>query len=473
MSQDSNEPELQPTIFVIFGITGDLAQRYLLPALYHLFKDGKLHDQTEIVGITRRDITAEDLLKQTELCVNEIDKVCDPEALAAMHRHTRMVQMDLNDADAYAKLLQTLNGIEDETGVCMNRLYYLSIPPQVYAPVIQHLGNQGLSGSCQHGQASSRLLIEKPFGYDLQSARDLVQETGSVFDESQIFRIDHFLAKETAQNILTFRFKNPIFEPLWNAEHIASIDIATSEQIGIEGRVQFYEPLGALRDFIQNHLLQLLAITTMDQPAALDSDSIHRSKQYLLEQIQPVPADKVADNAHRGQYKGYREEVNNPDSATETYADITIFIDSERWRNVPMRLWTGKNLHEKNYDITVNFRSQADEPGNRLIFHIQPNEGIELDLLAKKPGFDDKLQTAAMDFSYQQNFDDHGHPNAYERVLVDAVKGDHTLFTTSEEVLASWRVVQPILDEWSKNSSDLMMYEPGSSGPLDVESSGF
>lgn len=466
MATPSNDPQLEPAIFVIFGITGDLSQRYLLPALYHLFKDKRLHDQTEIVGITRQDMTAEELFEQVELCVNEIDNVCDPVALQAMHDHTRLVQMDPNDGPAYARLLQTLNSIEADKGVCMNRMYYLSIPPQVYTTVVQHMGEQGLNGSCQHGRAASRLLVEKPFGYDLSSAEELVATTAKVFQEDQLFRIDHFLAKETAQNILTFRFKNPLFVPLWNAEHIARIDISASERIGIEGRVQFYEPLGALRDLIQNHLMQLLAITTMDQPAVMDSASIHTVKRRLLEQVLPVPADQVASRVLRGQYAGYRDEVDNPDSMTETYADVTLYIDSERWRDIPLRLWTGKNLHEKKYEITVHFRGQTGGSGNRLRFRIQPNEGIELELLTKQPGFDDKLQTVAMDFSYQQNFDDHGHPNAYERVLVDAIKGDQSLFTSSQEVLASWRVVQPILDAWKARRDDMINYQPGSEGPL-------
>ena len=460
-------PQLEPAIFVIFGITGDLSQRYLLPALYHLFKDQQLHAQTEIVGITRQSLSAEQLFEQVELCVNEVDNVCDPAALQAMHDHTRLVQMDPNDGPAYATLLQTLNGIEADKGVCMNRLYYLSIPPQVYKTVVGHMGEQRLNASCQHGRAASRLLVEKPFGYDLASAEELVAVTAKVFQEDQLFRIDHFLAKETAQNILTFRFKNPLFEPLWNAEHIDRIDIAASEHIGIEGRVQFYEPLGALRDLIQNHLMQLLAITTMDQPADMDSaGSIHEVKRRLLEQVLPVPADQVVTRVTRGQYQGYRDEVNNPDSMTETYADVTLYIDSERWRDVPLRLWTGKNLSEKKYEITVHFRGETGGSGNRLRFRIQPNEGIELELLTKQPGFDNKLQTVAMDFSYQQNFDDHGHPNAYERVLVDAIKGDQSLFTSSQEVLASWRVVQPILDAWAARPDDMIIYQPGTEGPL-------
>jgi glucose-6-phosphate 1-dehydrogenase len=455
-----------PSIIVIFGITGDLSQRYLLPALYHLIKDGLLHDQTEIIGITRRNVTAEELFEQVELCVNEIDKICDPVVLKAMHERTRMVQMNLDDPVAYADLLKTLNSIEEQKGVCMNRLYYLSIPPQVYGPIIQHMGEAGLNASCQHGQAMTRLLVEKPFGYDLTSAKELISETAKVFGEEQIFRIDHFLAKETVQNILTFRFKNPIFEALWDRQHIGSIEIAAAEKIGIEGRVRFYEPLGALRDIIQSHLLQILAIVTMNQPPTLDSDHIHVTKQALLDQVQTMPPDQVRSRTTRAQYEGYRDEVGNPDSVTETYAAINVFIDSQRWRDVPVSLWTGKALAEKKYEITINFLSHEGAAGNRLRFRLQPNEGIELDLLTKKPGFNDELQPVAMDFSYQQNFENHDHPNAYERVLVDAIRGDHTLFATSEEVLASWRIVQPVLDEWAKNANDLFFYKPGSPGPL-------
>lgn len=268
------------------------------------------------------------------------------------------------------------------------------------------------------------------------------------------------------QNILTFRFKNPIFEALWNHEHIASIDINAYEQIGIENRAQFYESLGALRDFIQNHLLQLLAIVTIDEPAGNNSDSIHAAKQALLEQVRPVVRGEGKVQAIRGQYEGYREEVGNPSSTTETYADIRVLVDSDRWHDVPINLRTGKAMAEKNYEININFQDQAGAPGNRLRFRLQPNEGIELDLLTKKPGFDTELQTVAMDFSYAQNFDDHTHPNAYERVLLDAIRGDHTLFATSQEVLASWRIIQPVLDEWAKNSDDLQIYQPGTKGPL-------
>jgi glucose-6-phosphate 1-dehydrogenase len=462
---DNQAPRLEPAIIVIFGITGDLAQRYLLPSLYHLIKDGLLDEQTEIIGVTRGTVTTEELFEKVELCVNEIDKVCDPDALRAMHERTTMFRMDLDDPKDYDALLDKLNALEDDKGLCLNRLYYLSIPPQAYLPVIHLLGEQGLNTSCQHGRAATRLLVEKPFGFDLHSAQELITETAKVFSEEQVFRIDHYMAKETVQNILTFRFQNPIFEALWSREHIASIEISAKEKIGIEGRIAFYEPLGALRDFIQSHLLQILGIVTMDQPAVLDSEHIHEAKQAVLRQVEPVPADKIRERVVRGQYLGYRQEVKNPESVTETYAAITVFIDNDRWREVPVRLLTGKALDERKTEICVTFHGTPDAASNQLRFRIQPDEGIELDLVTKQPGYAQELQAAVMDFSYSNDFDNHGHPNAYERVLVDAVRGDHTLFATSQEVLASWRVVQPVLDAWAKQSDDLLFYKPGASDP--------
>jgi len=461
----SNEPQLEPAIIVIFGITGDLSKRYLLPSLYHLIKDGLLDDKTEIVGVTRGTTTASELLDSTELCGEVDNHTCDPDALEKMRSHTTMFQMDLTEASDYTKLHTMLDEMETRIGVCMNRLYYLSIPPQVYMPVIRLMGKAGLNTSCQHGEAMTRLLVEKPFGFNLQSARELIKETGEVFGEEQIFRIDHYLAKETVQNILTFRFKNPIFENLWNSKYISGITISAHEKIGIEGRGTFYEPLGALRDFIQSHLMQVLAIVTMDKPEIFDSEHIHKAKQELMQKIEAVPGDKVVTRALRGQYNGYRDEVKNADSITETYAAVTVYIDNERWQKVPIRLSTGKALSERKTEITVSFDGETGEKVNHLRFRIQPNEGIELDLLTKKPGFSDELQTTIMDFSYANDFASHGHPDAYERVLVDAVRGDHTLFATDEEVLASWRVLQPVVNEWSKNGSDLVFYKPGTTEP--------
>lgn len=462
MSQASDPTE--PALVVIFGITGDLSQRYLLPALYHLTKDRLLADKTRIVGVTRGTVTTDQLFEKVELCVNEVDKVCDPQALDAMHRRTEMFQMDLDDPAGYKALLERLNAIEDEAGLCMNRLYYLSIPPSAYQPVIRLLGEKGLNTSCQHGHAATRLLVEKPFGLDLQSAQQLIEETGRHFKEEQIFRIDHYMAKETVQNILTFRFENPIFEALWSNQYIDNIEISAREKIGIEGRTAFYEPLGALRDFIQSHLVQILGIITMDQPEHLSSGQIHERKLAALNDIEPVPADKVSQNSRRGQYQGYRQEVGNDSSITETYAEVTVYSRHPRWQGVPIKMLTGKALGERKTEVSISFKTSNGER-NQLRFRIQPEEGIELDLVTKKPGYDYETEPTIMDFSYKNSFAEPGHPNAYERVLVDAVRGDHTLFATGEEVLAAWRILEPVVKTWAQNGEDLELYQPGSDGP--------
>ena len=461
---DPAPAHLDPTIIVIFGVTGDLSRRYLLPSLYFLMREGLLHDKTIIIGITRSSTTVDELFQKVKFDP-EGETGPDPTALEAIRKRTTMIQMDLGDQSAYADLLQRLNDIEDENGLCMNRLYYLSIPPKAYLPIVGLLGKAGLNTSCQHGKAATRLLVEKPFGFDLESAQSLIKEAGQIFTEEQIFRIDHYMAKETVQNILTFRFKNPIFEAVWNNKHVSGIEIIAKQKIGIEGRAEFYEPLGALRDFIQSHLIQILGIIIMDKPEALDSAHIHASKQSALDQVAPVPSDQVSQLTKRGQYKGYREEVNNVESVTETFAEIKVQSLSDRWRDVPITLLTGKGLDEHTTEIRVDFRGSEKVANNELLFRIQPNEGLELDLVTKKPGYTDEAQSTAMEFSYKNGFNNNGHPNAYERVLVDAVRGDHTLFATSDEILASWRIVQPVLDAWSKNPSDLEFYEQGSAGP--------
>ncbi len=462
MSQAGN---LDPTIIVIFGITGDLSKRYLLPALYHLFKDQLLHEHTTIVGLTRQDMTADQLFSQVELCINEVDNVCDPVALKAMRDKTELLQFDPGEASDYTKLREHLNQLEDTHGMCMNRLYYLSIPPAVFNVVVHNLGVSGLNTSCQHDKAATRLLVEKPFGHDLASAQELIAKTDEVFREEQVFRIDHYLAKETVQNILSFRLHNPVFAGIWNSLHIERIDITAIEKIGIEGRKNFYEGLGALRDLVQSHLLQLLAITAMDLPAQLDGNHIHQARQALLESIAPAdPTDAV-----RAQYDTYKAEVNNPDSTTETYVQLILHIDSERWQGTPIAITTGKALREKRTEIVMTFTNPQDQSAatNTLTFRLQPNEGIHLQLRVKRPGFVDELQEAVMDFSYSQAFGiDSDHPGAYERVLVDAVRGDRTLFATSGEVLASWRVIEPIIQAWASNGDNIQSYVSGSEGPV-------
>jgi glucose-6-phosphate 1-dehydrogenase len=451
-----------PAILVIFGITGDLSRRYLLPSLYHLLKNGLLDQKTRIVGVTRGDTSNVQLFEKLEKQLAD-EPSYDNDTLKALRERTDMFRMDLDQPADYERLLEKLNQIEDADGLCLNRLYYLSIPPNAYESVISLLGESGHNQGCSHDQAVSRLLVEKPFGYDLASAQQLIDTTDKYFDEKQVFRIDHYMAKETVQNMLTFRFHNPIFGALWNNQHIDQIEISAREKIDIEGRATFYESMGALRDIIQSHLIQILGIVTMDRPEELDSQQIHAKKQAVLDQVKAVDDSKL--NAVRGQYKGYREEVDNDTSTTETYAAITVEIDNDRWRGVPIKLMTGKALDERKTEIDVNFFGKEGITNNKLRIRIQPDEGVELGLQTKIPGYTYDVQTTNMEFLYRNDFGDNSQPNAYERVLVDAIRGSHTLFATSREVLASWRIVQPILDAWAANGDGLIIYQPGAKNP--------
>jgi glucose-6-phosphate 1-dehydrogenase len=376
-----------------------------------------------------------------------------------------MVRFDPVQATDYDNLLKTLQAIETNREQCMNRLFYLSIPPQVYEPVIKNFGLHHLNQGCPHHKGVTRLLVEKPFGYDLVSAQELIHSTNRYFGEDQIFRIDHYLAKETVQNILVFRAHNPIFNSLWSSQFISRIAIDLREPTGIEGRADFYDNVGALRDVVQNHLLQLLALVTMELPKNLDDNaSLHQAKQALLADIMPV--DMKRAKVVRAQYNSYRQEANKPHSTTETFVSLTFDINNKRWKGVPVRLTAGKALKDDRSTIQLTFGPLAGSTTvNTLTFRVQPDEGIDIELTAKRPGFEDKTEVVRMDFSYQNTFIEPGHPDAYERVLVDAFKGDHSLFATSEEVLTTWRILQPVLNAWTRSSDDLKTYEVGSDGP--------
>jgi len=452
-------------LLVIFGITGDLTRKKLLPALYHLVSDNLLPENFQIIGVTRRGAEVSELLRgvDEEICRHEGD--CDPAALDRLGRMMRVVIMDPTRPEDYRTLKSTLDHLEDQLGACVNRLFYLSIPPQTYGPVVDLLGEHGLASGCQHGVADSRIMVEKPFGYDLASARELISRIKQGFREEQIYRIDHYLAKETAQNILTFRFANPLFETLWDRRSVDSIVVSAAESIGVEGRANFYESTGALRDLIQSHLLQVLTLVTMEQPAVLDPRHVHAEKLKLLKSVTPVAPNQVATLATRGQYRGYRDEVGNPGSFTETFARITLSIDNPRWQGVPIVIQTGKRLDRKSTEVALKFgsRSGTSDAANTLTFRLQPDEGIAIDLQAKKPGFNAETERVQMTFDYHQSFGEHVHPDAYERVLMDGIRGDQTLFATSDEVIASWEIVEAVVREWSKNDAGLITYEPGTS----------
>lgn len=455
----------KPLILVIFGITGDLAQRKLLPALYQLLKAGDLPEQLHIVGISRRDVTRDEVYTQLKSFVNEPDY--DKSLEQHLKDHTEMGQMDLLNTDAYRELLEHLQKIENGYEAGVSRLYYLSIPSQAFTPIIKLLGQTGHAAPLASGDAP-RLLIEKPFGYDLASAKELVHVLNEHFGEGQIYRIDHYVAKETVQNILVFRFQNPLFESIWNNRHIDHISIVARENLDIEGRANFYEQTGALRDLIQSHLLQLLAITTMDRPAQLESHDIHISKLKLLADIKPIAPHMVATKTIRGQYDGYLDEVKNPGSGIETYARLELSIDNDQWRGVPIVLETGKALNEKRTEISVIFGKPVDDSDdkNKLVFRIQPSEGITLRLQTKRPGIKNITDSADMDFDYAKSFNERP-AEAYERVIVDAIRGDQTLFATAAEVIRSWEIIEHVLQQWSHNADGLKHYSKGSIGPVE------
>jgi glucose-6-phosphate 1-dehydrogenase len=462
MAIEQQMKQTGPLTLVIFGITGDLAGRMLLPALYDLALQQLLPSPLRIVGIARRQVSLEKLLQRVESAIIEKGDTCDPTVLKSLGERIEFIPLDLSKNDDYSRLGKRLNQIEEEAGVCMNRLFYMAIPPQLFNDAVSHLGDAGLNHTCPHGTGESRLLVEKPFGFDLASAQDLIGRLRTHFKEGQVYRIDHFLAKETAQNILTFRFRNSLFRDVWNRRCIRKILVTADETLDIEGRANFYEQTGALRDMVQSHVLQMLALATMDIPDAFTAQAIHAKKLALLQAIEPAKPE----NAVRGQYKEYRQEASKPESNIETFAALRVNIANERWRDVPVVLHTGKALSRKTAEITVVFTdhdNKADD--NTLTIRLSPDEGITLHLRAKKPGFDNDMQEVTMDFSYNSSFGNARQPTAYERVLIDAFRGDQTLFATSEEVLANWRIIEPVLHAWSQNQEGLHQYAKGSTGP--------
>jgi glucose-6-phosphate 1-dehydrogenase len=453
MSEPSATAKPAPPVVVIFGITGNLSKGKLLPALYHLLSQDLLPEETKIIGISRRPLTPEELLSTVELCVLEKDKVCDPVGLKRVSAAIQTLQLDPEQPADYQQLKALLDSFDGATK--RKRLFYMSIPATAYPPIIKNLAAAGLN------EERNRLLLEKPFGYSLSSAEQLIKLLSEDFQESQIYRIDHYLAKETAQNLLAFRMHNPIFVPLWNSGHIQHVHIRIKQTIDIEGRAAFWEQTGALRDLIQSHLMQLLSITLMDVPDDMSSQAIHVTKQHFLEEL--APADP--SQAVRGQYSGYRDEVGNSDSTVETYASLHLKHTSKRWSGTNILLEAGKALDQKTTDITIEFKTPHERRRNSLIFRIQPNEGISLDLVVKEPGFADNMHHAALDFRYKDTFHGKQHIDAYERVLMDAVRGDQSLFASDREVLATWRVLQPILDDWERSGQGLLTYKAGSGGP--------
>lgn len=432
------------TLIVIFGITGDLASRKLLPALANIAKAGRFED-ISVLGVSRRNMSIQKIFSDSLGTAHS-------DSQRTLVLATDMLQMDIGDSNEYKKLKEYIQAKERSLhGGELQVLYYLSVPPSATLPIIELLGKNHLNGK------NMKLLLEKPFGFDLASGEEAIEKTAEYFSEEQVYRIDHFLAKEMAQNIIVFRATNAIFSNLWDKECIEAIDIIASEQIGIEGRVHFYEQTGALRDVLQNHLMQLLALTLMETPNTLDWQVMPQLRALALSQIEPADPN----SSLRGQYTGYRKEVDNPGSSTETFVAVTVFSNDPVWEGVPIRLITGKSLGEKTTEIRVHFKKKQTFAANTLRLRIQPNEGVEIDLWTKRPGYDREFQKMDLVFDYKAQAGD--LPDAYEQVIIDAIASNKSLFAGSDEVLGAWKILAPLQKAWAMGKGELIQYEPGSS----------
>jgi glucose-6-phosphate 1-dehydrogenase len=480
----SGEHIPEPAIMVIFGASGDLTKRKLLPALYHLDQAGLLPERFAIVGVARRALGNEFAADMREGIVEfgSVDK-SDPK-LDDFEKKISYFALNFDDASHYAALNAELDRIAQEKNIGPDRLFYLATAPEFFTPIIENLGQQGMAQP-EHGRVG--IVIEKPFGHDLESAVALNHQVNAVFNESQVFRIDHYLGKETVQNILVFRFANGIFEPIWNRNYIEQVQITAAETLGVEGRGPFYEKAGALRDVVQNHVMELLSFIAMEPPSSFEAEAVRREKVKAWRAIPPIPIR----NAVRGQYGpgvidgkkviGYRDEDRvSPESKTETYAAVKLGIENWRWAGVPFYLRAGKRLKKRATEISIQFkqppllifnRMQAQgtckeiEP-NLLTIRIQPDEGIALRFGAKIPSTPDMAVCPVnMDFNYAQAFGT-STANGYERLLLDAMLGDQTLFAHRDGVETTWSLYTPILEAWAgKNAEVFPNYFAGSWGP--------
>jgi glucose-6-phosphate 1-dehydrogenase len=475
---------VHPTTLVIFGGTGDLANRKLLPAIYNLAHEGALPERFNLIAVSRSDMPDEEYRTMAREAIEQHSRrPPDPQVLEKLLEQVRYVPGSFDDDAVFESLKEEVGKFDDEAGLAFNRIFYLSTAPSHFSLIVEKLGEHGLH---RHQEAAVRVVIEKPFGTRLDEAQQLNRELLSVLRESQIFRIDHYLGKETVQNMLAFRFANGMFEPIWNRNYIDYVQITAAEDIGIGRRADYYDSSGALRDLVQNHMLQLMSLLCMEPPVTFEADEVRDEKVKVLHAVEAPPPESVV----RGRYTegmaegeeavGYLEEEGvPPESRTETYVSLRLEVDNWRWAGVPIYLRTGKRLARKVTEIAVTlkpvphlaFQSEGSvgvQP-NQLILTMQPNEGVSISLGAKIPGTRMRIRPVNMEFLYGTSFLSQS-PEAYERLIMDAMRGDATLFTRNDEVEAQWRIIDPILEAWEQDDRPLPEYPAGSHGPEEADS---
>src|ERR1700753_2718243 len=478
----------QPNIFVIFGGTGDLTSRKIAPALYNLFLDGWLPSKYAIVGTGRTKLSDDEFRNNLHGDIDQFSRSGKAKAdkWAAFESNVYYQVSDIKDAETYKEFGKTIEKLGSEWKVKPNVIFYLAVAPNFFPIIASNIAKAKLASDKER----VRIVIEKPFGHDLETARELNKLLSDIFDEKQIYRIDHYLGKETVQNIMAFRFANSIMEPIWNRNYIEHVQISVTEQLGVEERGDYYDGAGALRDMIQNHLLQLLCLVAMETPVNFSADEVRNRKVDVLHAMRRFSPEDVRNSAVRGQYAsgwmqgkevpGYRQEPKvNPDSNTETFAAIKFFIDNWRWQGIPFYLRTGKRLHQSASTITIQFKdvphqvfpAEANESWqqNRLIISIQPEMSIRLQVQAKRPGIDMILNAVDMVFDYKGTYTNQA-PEAYETLLLDTMLGDQTLFMRGDQVEEAWALIMPILSAWThKKSLTFPNYSADSWGPESAE----
>src|SRR5271155_1942574 len=478
----------EPCAVVLFGASGDLAKRKVIPAMYDLACHNSLGSRYVIVGFARTAMSDEQFRATTGEAAKTMSELgaVDPKQWDEFASCLYYSSGYSADPQAYEHLAKRLAELEAEKKLGGNRLFYLSTPPEVYPHIVEQLGRAGLSRATSPN-SWVRIIIEKPFGRDLASAKELNKVVLNVFEEKQVYRIDHYLGKDTVQNLLVLRFGNGIFEPLWNRNYVDHVQITAAETLGVERRGGFYESAGALRDMIQSHVLQLTSLVAVEPPASFDANAVRNEKLKVLQSIRPFDLQMVAQGVVRGQYApgtlngnpaaGYRDEPGvNPNSRTETFVAMRLLIDNWRWAGVPFYLRTGKRLAKRTTEIMIQFKRaphivfrERDVEANRLVLNIQPDEGISVSFGAKKPGPDMAIGNVTMNFSYREGFGD-GARSAYSTLLGDCVRGDATLFDRGDSVEAAWALVDPILDVWSAaKTATVPQYPAGSWGPRESD----